>query len=494
MARSAPAADWLRRHPSIAAALVYLVLSGVLYAPGLLPGHTLSASDYLWSAAPWDAGRPADIPFLGSNYELVDSATQSQQWLDYNRHHVFDPPLWNPYVGGGRPYFANAQSALLSPFSLPAYLLPFWWSLGIVSLLKVFTAAFGTYLLGRALGMRFPGALLAGLVFAFSLYFLVWVTWPLPNVWAWLPWLLLLTEMVIRRPSLIPVLGLAAVVAVQFFGGHPESNFHLLGTAVVFFAFRLVVLRRDGAIDSLRPRLLAFAGGLALGTALAALLLIPFLELLFRSGDVDVRANFWQISLPRRYLLGFALYDYWGRSTHVALANDFSQVRALYVGALPLALGAAALVIRPTLQRLGVALFGAAMLATVLGIWPFPELARHIPVVKTGNSLRASVILMLCLALLSGWGLDDLVEGRVARRNVVLGIAAALLVMPVVVLAARGDLSASLLGDALKIAWGFSWPQPPANGDTILAIRMASLIVWLSFMGLALALLAARLR
>ena len=44
------------------------------------------------------------------------------------------------------------------------------------------------------------------------------------------------------------MVGLAAVVALQFFGGHPESNFHLLAATVVFFAFRLVVLRREGAL------------------------------------------------------------------------------------------------------------------------------------------------------------------------------------------------------------------------------------------------------
>jgi Bacterial membrane protein YfhO len=502
MGRIAPATEgvhvrafrWLRLHPTAAAALVYLVLCLVLYAPGLVPGHTLSASDYLWSSAPWDAERPASVPFLGSNYELVDAATQSQQWMEYSRHRLFDPPLWNPQVGLGRPFLGNGQSAVFSPFSLPAYVLPFWWSLGIVCLLKIFTAAFGTYLLGRALGMRFAGALLAGLVFAFSLYFLVWVSWPLPNVWAWLPWLLLLTDRVIRDPRLLPALGLAGVVAVQFFGGHPESNFHVLATTVVFFAFRLVVLRRAGEVGALRPRLLAFAGGLVLGAALAAVVMLPFLELLARSGDVDVRSGFWQISLPRKYLLGFALYEYWGRPTHVAVGGDFSQVRALYVGALPLALGAAALVVRPTLQRLGVALFGAALLAIVLGVWPFPEIAQHIPVARTGNSLRASVILMLCLGLLAGWGLDDLLEGRASRRNVVLGIALALLAAPALVLAARGELSAGLLGRAMKIAWGFAWPTPPADADTITAIRMASLIVWLSFMGAACALLFARLR
>jgi hypothetical protein len=484
---------WLRRHPTASAALVYALLGIVLYLPALLPGHTLSASDYLWSAAPWESQRPADVPFLGSNFELVDAATQSQQWLEYTRERLPEVPLWNPYISMGRPHFSNGQSAVLSPFSLPAYVLPFWWSLGIVCLLKVFAAAFGTYLLGRSLGMRFPGALLAGLVFAFSLYFLVWVSWPLPNVWALLPWLILLTDRVIRNPTTLPVAGLALVVAVQFFGGHPESNFHLLAVTVAFFAYRSAVLRRAGELPGLGRPLLAFAAGLAGGTALAAVALLPFLELLFRSGDVDVRETFWQISLPRRYLLGFALYEYWGRATHVAVGGDFTQVRALYLGALPLALGAAALIVRPTALRAGVAVFAALMLAIVLGVWPFPELASQIPIVKTGNHLRLTVVLMLCLALLAGWGLDDLAAERVPRRNVVIGVALALLVLPALVLAARGELSADLLGRALEIAWGFAWPSPPADAETITAIRMASLIVWLSFMGLALALLVARL-
>ena len=230
-----PPADeggWLRRRPAAAAALVYGVLSILLFAPALLPGHTLSASDYLWTAAPWSPERPPDVRVFGSNYELVDSVTQFQPWLEQSRVRLPEAPLWNPHAGGGRPFLANAQSALLSPFSLPAYVLGFWWSLGLIAALKVFVAAFGTYLLARALGLRFGGALLAGLVYAFSLYFLVWISWPQTSVWALLPWLLLLADRVAREARPLPAAGLAIVVALQFFGGHPESNFHLLATTV----------------------------------------------------------------------------------------------------------------------------------------------------------------------------------------------------------------------------------------------------------------------
>src|SRR5919204_660941 len=378
---------WLQRRPAAAAALVYAPLALALYAPALVPGHTLSASDYLWSAAPWASQRSADVRAFGSNYELVDSVVQFQPWLQYTRHRLPGAPLWNPRVAAGRPYLANAQSAVLSPFSLPAYVLPFWWSLGLIGALKVFVAAFGTYLLGRALAMRFGGALLAGLVYGFCLYFVVWITWPQSSVWAFLPWAWLLTDRVVRDPTPLPVAGLAFVVALQFFAGHPESSFHLLAATLCFFALRVLLLRRRGALAGVRRPLLAFLVALVGGTALAAVTLVPFVQLLSRSSDVEVRQTYSALALPSRYLLGFLLPDYWGRATHTAV-GAFAQERALYVGALPLVLGIAALVGRPSRQRLLIAAFGLLMLAIALGVPPFPDLARQIPIVKTGNHLR----------------------------------------------------------------------------------------------------------
>ena len=121
---------------------------------------------------------------------------------------------------------------------MPVYVLGLWTSLAVMAALKLFVAAFGTYLLGRTLGMRFGGALLAGVVFAFGTFFVVWLAWPLTNIFPLIPWLLLLTELLVRRPGPLPAAGLAALVALQFFGGHPETSFHVMVAVVVFFAFR----------------------------------------------------------------------------------------------------------------------------------------------------------------------------------------------------------------------------------------------------------------
>ena len=61
--------------------------------------------------------------------------------------------------------------------------------------------------------------------------------------------------------------------------------------------------------------------------------------------------------LPTQDVLGLFLPDYWGRPTQTPL-RPFLLERALYVGALPLMLAAAALVLRPTATRVAVALFG----------------------------------------------------------------------------------------------------------------------------------------
>jgi hypothetical protein len=485
--------SWLRRRPGAAAALLYALLALAFYAPGLVPGHTLSASDYLWSAAPWSSSRPADVRAFGSNFELVDTATVLQPFLRHTRERLPDAPLWNPYVGGGRPFLGNLQSAVLSPFSLPAYVLPFGWSLGLAAALKVFVAAFGTYLLGRALAMSFAGALLAGIIYGFNLFLIVWVPWPVVDVWAWLPWLLLLADRVARDPSPLSTAGLAVVVAVQFFGGHPESSFHLLVVAVAFFALRLVLLRRDGNGPRAGPAVLALGAGLAGGAALAAITLVPFLELLRHSGDVTVRQDYWRLRLPREYLLGFALPDYWGRGTSTEI-GEFAQSRAVYVGALPLVLAGAALVVRPSALRVAVAALGAVLLAIILGVQPLPEIIRELPIVRTGNHLRLIVIVALCLALLAGWGLDELARERPPRRATVLTLAGALLVLPVLVVVARGHLSADALGRALKVASRVADPpEVAADPRTRAIIHMAALIAGLAFLGAAAALVALRL-
>ena len=187
---------------------------------------------------------------------------------------------------GGRPFQANSQAAVLSPFSVPAYVLPFWDSLAVMAALKLFVAAFGAFLLARTFGMRFAGALMCGLVFGFSLWSVSWVSWTTMSVWALLPWLCLLAELCVRRPGPLPFAGLAAVTGLQFLGGHPSTSFQVMVAVTAFWVVRAFVSRPLRERD-LPLRLFTLGAALVTGTALAAITLIPFVELLSHSIDLE---------------------------------------------------------------------------------------------------------------------------------------------------------------------------------------------------------------
>jgi hypothetical protein len=485
---------WLRARPTLAAALVCALVALVLFSPAMAPGRTLSTSDTFWFQTPWAGVRPAEL-HRPANPDIDDVPEQYQLYTQFLRREAPDVPLWNPYLMAGRPFEANAQSAVFSIFTLPSLVLPFWSSLALVAALKLFLAAFGTFLLARALGQRFAGALLTGLAFGFSLWMVTWVGFVAASVWALLPWLLWTTDRLVRRPGPGPVAGLALVVGLQFFGGHPESNFHVLVATVAFFVFRVVARRRAGEPVALGRTAGAFAGSLALGGVLAAAVLLPFAELLFRSADTGQRASVAEASkLQVRFLLGFALPDYWGRGTQTALVR-FQFSRACYAGVLPLMLAVAAPLLRPNLARLAVAGFGVACLAVAFGIPPVFDLVTRLPLFDIAHNERLIAIALLCVALLAGWGLDDLVGERAPpRRRVALALAGAVAVVPVLWVVGTGKAPLSVLGDALDVAWGFAHPPGPQAPDAGDVIRLAATIVFATFAAAAVALLVVRAR
>jgi hypothetical protein len=79
--RSTSAIAFFGRRPTLAAAMIYALLSVLLVGQGLLPGRTLSGSDSLLSAVPWAATKPVSVPGLGTNFELADSADVFQPML-----------------------------------------------------------------------------------------------------------------------------------------------------------------------------------------------------------------------------------------------------------------------------------------------------------------------------------------------------------------------------------------------------------------------------
>ena len=483
-----------RREPLVAA-LLYAVLACLLLFQAFLPGRTLSSAGFLRAQPPYTATmlpQSAD-----ANPQLADIATQVEPFERYTRARLPHAPLWNPFVGGGRPFLANAQSAVFSPYTVPAYVMPMRWALLLSAVLKLVVAALGMFLFCRlAVGLGFGGALLAGTLFGFGQFMVVWMPWTVAGVWSLAPWLLLAADRVARRPAALPVAGLGLVVALQFVAGHPESSFHELVLATGYFVVRLCQRwRAEGRAVVLAP-LAAAAGGLALGAALAAAALVPFVELLTRSADLELRTGI-VAKEPAGSLMGIVFGNWFGRPTQTPLTADFLVGRPYYLGALALLLAGYALA-RPSRGRIGLALLGTVAMAVVVGLQPFSWVIQHLPGFSTVHNTRLSAYYVVAVAILAGMGLDDLAgaRGRLAGRGrVAFRLFAALLIAgPVLLVAARGYLAPSHLGEALRVAWGFARERAQFDPLGVKITRGAELLVWLPFVLAGVALLAARSR
>lgn len=486
----------MRHREWLGAAAIYLGLAVVFLGQGLLPGKTMWTSETMFSQPPWTRDRPADVRGFGANHELIDPTTQFEPFLRYSRDRLPDVPLWNPFIMGGRPLIGNAQSAVFSPYSAPTFVLPVDRSLVFSELLKLLVASLGTFLFARlALRMRFGGALLAGVIYAFGLFMVAWLPWPLAAVWTYAPWLLLLADMCARAPTPGAIAGLSGLTALQFVGGHPESSFHLMALVVLWFGLRLVQRgRAEGGRAVWRP-LAAGGGAMLLGALIAAVALVPLLELLRHSSDVQDRSHMGPAVVPRKTLVGILVADWFGRPTQTTLGSSFLIERAYYVGIVTLVLAGVAL-LRPTVERVFLTVLAVGSMTVVVGLQPMTRLIRLLPGFSTAHNTRLTFVYLIAMAVLAGMGLDELTADRPLasrwRRRVVAGLVTALAIVPIAICVKRGYLHD--FGDALNVAWGFTDMPNISEPHAMAIIRLSSLILLLSFLVPGAVLLALRLR
>ncbi len=160
-----------------AAALLALMLLVFFWTPiSRYSECHLSAADLLqdFSLLKLEPGHVA------GNALLSDSVTEMKPWRMFNRDELAAGrfPLWNPLNGTGCPHFANYQSAVVSPFSIPYYLLDVKTALIAASFSKLFALGFLTYLFLRQVRLSFAPALLGGTAFMFAGHNVLLLTFP----------------------------------------------------------------------------------------------------------------------------------------------------------------------------------------------------------------------------------------------------------------------------------------------------------------------------
>jgi hypothetical protein len=400
-------------------------MAALLLAPSLFGGKVLSAGDVLLFRPPFASERPADLT-RPSNLALGDAVFLFDPHLYQARQAIRAGrlPTWNPDISAGRPH-SSQQGGLLYPLHWLAYILPFWHSLAWIAALQLLIAALGTFFLCRALGLHPAAATLGGLAFAYGTAYAVYLEHPQASVFGLLPWMLLAVEHLCRSARVAPALALGGLMGAAVLAGHPESVFVASLGIAAFAAARLAGLRTELTRRDLGRRVALIVGGFALAGAVAAVLIVPFLEGLTQTETRTIGGPL----LARSGLFSFFLPELWGRSDKLNFpAPDIFAGRPLYLGAFPLMLGAAGFVVRPARMQLAFAgMFAGSLLIAV--DTPVAHVLRLLPVLS-GMAVRHFLFLaMFAAAMLGAWGLDTLLRAPLAvlRRMTIAAAVVAIL-------------------------------------------------------------------
>ncbi|HEU4701504.1 MAG TPA: hypothetical protein VFS37_03405, partial [Conexibacter sp.] len=495
---------WLVAHLTASAALLFGLLVLVYLWPALVQGELLSPTSMLYGSPPWSGLVPDDIgDYVNPLLSDVPMADYPWRWLIRSRLHEGAFPAWNPYVFGGIPLWSNPQTGLFSLFSLPLWILPLNYGIGVGAALKLWAAAFGTWLLVRELRLGFLPALLAGACFSFSAINIVWLTHEtLPAVAALLPWMLWLVERIYRGGRVGALLGLAAATAIGLGGGHPGMQVHLLAAVAAYALLRAAFMPRDTSPrERLRPLGVA-AGGLALGVLLMGAMLLP--EALSSRGTVGTaaraqgRGTLPGTQMPLTVIRTVFFPDWWGRPSgheatgpvyvigpRLAAPLNYNE-RTFYVGTVGLLLGLLGACAPGRWRRKGpfvvLAALGLAIPLHFPGLW---QLITHLPVFEQVQNQRLHFVWAMGVSVLAAFGMQALIErtGDVRRRA---AIVVAALVLGAVAFVGAGP-SAGDVADT--IAHFF-------RGGDVASDVLAALtsVTWylLFVVGVGLALLAAR--
>jgi hypothetical protein len=182
---------------------------------------------------------------------------------------------WDPNGDGGGALGSVPNDALLSPLTLPYYVLPTWMGPAYTQLLIVICGAGGTFLFLRRLKLSRVSGLLGGLAFAGSGFMVMWVDFPQSRTAAFIPALFWTVERFLQTRRIRDAALIAVPVASMLLGGFPSVTGFALVTACCYALARLLAVRAQG----MRRTLLGAAGvlgGVVAGVGLTAFQLLPF--------------------------------------------------------------------------------------------------------------------------------------------------------------------------------------------------------------------------
>ncbi len=398
--------------------LVLLILIAALHGSVLYRGDLITPAGMHFAMWPWKAQASevvASGAILEENPTLSDLLFEVYPWQLFTARSLLAGaiPLWNPYSYTGVPFVGNAQSAVFYPLHWPAWIFPSIHVFTVALLLKILLAGAFMAIFLRGIGIGGAACVAGSVSFALCGFMTSWLGYAHTNAAIFLPLLMHAARGLALHRGIRPFLLFAFATGAQFLGGHPETSVHILGAAFLYFLWNL----REAPRRRLSLGLLG--GGALMGTAVAAVQLLPFLDYLFRSAALELRRASGPIDpvLPLDALMPLLVPAWYGRPWDFTYQGPAAfQAIAGYAGAgmLLLALvspgsGAARIRFFQILAGLSaVVVYGPASVHWIL---------RAIPVVGIGSNNRLLLVLSFCIAVMAAHVMAVIAEEEAGSRR-----------------------------------------------------------------------------
>jgi len=275
------ATNFLKKNEKLSAAILYLILISVMYAPVVFFGKSLQPSLYQPHGVVegWPYGYKGRIPVNTFNIDLASPAYY--EWpinkLVGDIYKKGELPLWNPYQGAGTPLLTQYSTRVFFPYQILEDVSPVWtWDFYLLG--RLWIAGFFTFLFLRLLNLSPMGAFIGGIFYMFS-GTMVWFInlEQMANNAMMVPVLLYCLERLVQRGTGKEVAISGIVFGMVLLAGQPEIALYILFLGTCYFIFRIISISQKSRFFVWSAKLVA---ALAIGLCLAAPLILPFIEFL----------------------------------------------------------------------------------------------------------------------------------------------------------------------------------------------------------------------
>lgn len=408
-----------------------------------LTGFTVLAASILMTWVFWQplwegfGAQPGKIPgFIGGD---MYPYFYPQKTFLRDRLRAGEFPLWNNLVGQGYPVIAESQTGVLYPPDLALYgELDVQTAYNAAHLVHAVIAFIGTWLLARRLGLGVGGALFTALVFVYGWFpARVCVEWAMIGG-AYFPLVLWAAESWLQQRRIRWLVLTSVVLAMFLLAGHFHLAFITLLATVGYVLIRprrvdpegpggneAGPLKEPAGTDDAAPsrwwrdRFL-LGGAIAAGFLLAAVQLVPTLELRSRSQRFEFSSEHDPLygRIPPKYLSHLVAPWLWfqpGINPDNFLGGSNRVEAHLYCGLLPIGLALLAgliLLVRRQWTPVGAWLvLGLVFLALATGT-PLLWLKALPGFGFFRGAGRYGMVTAFGIALASGWMLETMVSRR----------------------------------------------------------------------------------